>query len=75
METFAEHEDFLRKKFKSYSKTPDRHINPPPSEFDYLLILDELILPEQQQHMYRKLRAKFCKQNTESHITSDVSKI
>lgn len=72
MDTFAEHESLLRKKFKSNMNVPDCQINPTPNECDYLLILDELVEPEQQAHMYKKLRAKLCKSETEHNITSNV---
>lgn len=73
IETFGEHERLLTKKFKSFAKIPDFRINMAKNEFDYLLILDGLVSPEQQREMYQKLRATFCKSNTDSDITSDVS--
>lgn len=44
IDTFEEHEKFLTKKFRSYSKVPDFRINLPKNEFDYLLILDGLVV-------------------------------
>lgn len=73
IETFEKHEKFLSKKFKSFSKTPDFRIDIPKNEFDYLLILDGLVSQDQQTKMYKKLRAEYCKSNTDVDITTIVS--
>lgn len=71
--TFIEHKDFLQNIFQQHAAGPDRLIDPSRNECDFLLILNELVTPDQQGAMYRKVRSEFCKTEPENAITSNVS--
>lgn len=64
-ETFAQHKSKLTKIFQSNCTTPDHQFNPPVG-YDFLLILDGLVTPEQQLKMYKEVRNQLT-------ITSEAS--
>lgn len=64
-ETFAQHKSKLTEIFQSNCTTPDHQFNPPIG-YDFLLILDGLVTPEQQLKMYKEVRNQLT-------ITSEAS--
>ncbi|XP_055308527.1 uncharacterized protein LOC129572567 [Sitodiplosis mosellana] len=58
IDTFQECENILSNIFSKYAKIPDRQIESH-TNLNYLLILHELVTPNQQCFMYKKLRQEF----------------
>lgn len=58
--------------FHASEHIPDNTYVPTLTVNQYLLVLNELLSPTQQQQMYLKIRSEFASPLTVDHITSDV---
>lgn len=73
LKTFAKHEPALREFFRGNKRTPDCHYSPSElTEYEYLLVLTELLSETQQREMYLKIRKEFADPAEMNHITANV---